>query len=199
MITTKTYKQFHVEYLTSNNNKHISMGTFMALKPFYIRSATTNDIKMCCCKKHLHAHWAINALTDCAKAQSLDLDTIESYDTFFEYLTSSSAKETTYLAWECTPNKREFCKDITTKWENLRASLIERSNDEVTVQLMHFAKLEVTTKAGKKLKRLKARSIPVNITFIVGFISSFFTKIINHRNQLKHYRTCIKSFREHFA
>ena len=116
MINTKRYKQFYVEYLTSNNNKHVSMGTFMALKPFYTQSATTNDIKMCCCKKHLHAHWAINALTDCAKAQSLDLDTIESYDTFFEYLTSSCEKETTtYLAWECTPNKREFCKDITTK------------------------------------------------------------------------------------
>ena len=45
---------------------------------------------------------------------------------------------------------------------------------------------------------MKAISTPVNVTFIVGFISSFLTKIINHRNQLKHYRTGIKSFREHF-
>ena len=45
---------------------------------------------------------------------------------------------------------------------------------------------------------MKAISTPANITFIVGFISSFLTKILNHRNQLKHYRTCIKSFREHF-
>ena len=82
---------------------------------------------------------------------------------------------------------------------NLEASLIERLNDEVTVQLMRFEKLQITTKAGKKLKRLKAISILVNITFIVAFIFSFLTKIINHRNQLKHYRTCIKSFREHFG
>ena len=57
---------------------------------------------------------------------------------------------------------------------------------------------EEIEKAGKKLKRLKAIPNPVNITSIVGFISSFLTKIINHRSQLKHYRTCIKSFREHF-
>lgn len=98
------------------------MGTFTALNPFYIWSATTNDTEMCCCKKHLHASWAINALIDCEKAQSLDLDTTESYDTFFEYLNSSCEKETTYLAWECTPNRKEFCRDITTKWENLKAS-----------------------------------------------------------------------------
>ena len=74
-------------------------------------------------------------------------------DTFFEYLNSSCEKETTtYLAWECTPNKKEFCKGITTKSENLKASLIERSNDEVTVQLLCFEKLE---KAGKKLPKLQ--------------------------------------------
>ena len=33
---------------------------------------------------------------------------------------------------------------------------------------------------------------------LIGFISSFLTKALNYRNQLKHYRTCIKSFREHF-
>ena len=74
-------------------------------------------------------------------------------DTFFEYLNSSCEKETTtYLAWECTPNKKEFCKGIITKSENLKASLIERSNDEVTVQLLCFEKLE---KAGKKLPKLE--------------------------------------------
>ena len=162
MITTKTYKQLYVEYLTSNNDKHVSMGTFMALKPFYIRSATTNDIEVCCCKKHLHARWAINALIDCAKAQNLDLDTIESYDTFFEYLTSNCEKETTtYLAWECTPNKKEFCKAVTAKWENLKASLIERSNDEVTAQLKGFEKLEITTyQSWKKTETIESNINP---------------------------------------
>lgn len=72
---------------------------------------------------------------------------------FYEYLNSSCEKgTTTYLTWECTPNKKEFCKGITTKWENLKASLIERSNDEVTVQLLSFEELE---KAGKKLPKLE--------------------------------------------
>ena len=33
---------------------------------------------------------------------------------------------------------------------------------------------------------------------LIGFISSFLNKIINHRNQLRHYRTYIKLFREQF-
>ena len=72
-VTTKTYKQLFNEYLSSNNESTVSLGMIMALKPFYIRSATSNDIEMCCCKKHLHARWSINALIDCAKEQNLDL------------------------------------------------------------------------------------------------------------------------------
>ena len=78
MINTKTYKQIYVDYLAPNNDKHVSIGTFMTFKPFYIWGATTNRIEMCCCKKHLHACWAINALIDCAKAQNFDLDSYES-------------------------------------------------------------------------------------------------------------------------
>ena len=51
VITTKPYKQLFNEYLSSNYESPVSLGTFMALKPFYIRSATVNDIELCCCKK----------------------------------------------------------------------------------------------------------------------------------------------------
>ena len=61
--------------------------------------------------------------------------------------------------------------------------------------LKSLRKLEKNCQSWKKLKRLEAIPNPVSITSIVGFISSFLTKIINHRNN---YRTCIKSFREHF-
>lgn len=58
---------------------HQPLGTSMELKPFYIRSATVNDIEMCCYKKHLHARWSINMLIDCAKEQNLDLGNINTY------------------------------------------------------------------------------------------------------------------------
>lgn len=79
MITTKEYEQLSNEYLSSNNESLASLGTSMELKPFYIRSATVNDIEMCCYKKHLHARWSINMLMDCAKEQNLDLGNINTY------------------------------------------------------------------------------------------------------------------------
>ena len=67
MITTKMFKELFNEYLSSNNEPPVSLGAFMALKTFYIRSAKVNDFEMCCCKKHLHASCLINALKDCAR------------------------------------------------------------------------------------------------------------------------------------
>jgi hypothetical protein len=70
MITIKTLKQLFCEYLEDHIDMQVSWGTFLALRLFYIRSATTSDIEMCCCKKHLHARWSINALIDCAKKKT---------------------------------------------------------------------------------------------------------------------------------
>ena len=57
----------------------MSYGSFLALKPFYIRSATTKDLEMCCCKKHLHARWSIVALIECCNKQNLNLGTVNDY------------------------------------------------------------------------------------------------------------------------
>ena len=80
------YKEMYHEYLASHSEEHVSYGSFIALKPFYVRSATQNDIEMCCCKPHLHARWSISALIECAKKQGIHID-FDTHDTFFNYLT----------------------------------------------------------------------------------------------------------------
>ena len=65
-ITTLTFREFYSKYIKGNPEKMVSFCTFFALKPFYVRSATTRDVEMCCCKMHLHAYWAIAALIECA-------------------------------------------------------------------------------------------------------------------------------------
>ena len=151
MITTKMqlFKQLFNEYLSSNNESPASLGTFMALKPLYIRTVTVNDIEMRCYKKHLHARWSINLLRDCAKEQNLDLGNINTYVTFFDFLTNSCEKEsTTYLSWKCIPNKNTICSDIETKWKDLKDSLKSTSDNDVKVQLMRFEKIDLITEAG---------------------------------------------------
>ena len=50
------YEEMYHEYLPSHSEEHhVSYGSFIALEPFYVQSATQNDIEMCCCKVHLHA------------------------------------------------------------------------------------------------------------------------------------------------
>ena len=48
------YKQLYHDYIATCIN-YVSYGTFVVLKPFYIRGVTKADMEMCCCKKHLHA------------------------------------------------------------------------------------------------------------------------------------------------
>ena len=57
-----TYREMFKKYSeTRSDDFLLSFGTFFALNPFYVRSATDNDLEYCCCKTHLHAHWAIQA------------------------------------------------------------------------------------------------------------------------------------------
>ena len=142
----------------------MSLGTFMTLKPFHIRSATVHDIEMCCCKKDLHARWSVNGWIDCVQEQNLDLGNINTYETFFDFSTNSCEKESiTYLTWKCTPNKNIICNDIETKWKDLTDSLKSKSDNEVKVQLMHFEKIDLITKAGNNVRHLKAISTPENV------------------------------------
>ena len=59
LILNKTYRQLYSEYLKLYD--HVSYGTFLNLKPFYIRAATTKDFEVCCCKLHLEVRWTCNS------------------------------------------------------------------------------------------------------------------------------------------
>ena len=154
---------------------------------------------MCCCKKHLHARWSVQALIECASLQNIDISPIENYSTFFQYLTADCNSEaTTYLSWECSVDSNHTCRDIETKWSDLQKKVIQYDDHQTTVNMQHFEMIEETTKYGKTTKRLKAVSTKAGMEFITNFISKLLSKIIHHRNQLKHYRTCIKIFNENF-
>ena len=70
--------------------------------------------------------------------------------------------------------------------------------NNITTNFMHFERVALTTKADKKVKHLRAISTPVNISYLLRYISERLTKIIHHRNQLLHYKSFIKTFKEHF-
>ena len=77
-----------------------------------IKSVVKTDMEMCCCKKHLHARWAITALIEIAKKQKISLE-FGSYKEFFDVLTEKCTKDNlAYINWDCTPNKKSTCIDI---------------------------------------------------------------------------------------
>ena len=75
MITSETYFEIYERYL-SENNEHIGYGTFIALKPFYIRAPKTRDLELCCCKKHLRARWALKSLIELCEKQKISYNLV---------------------------------------------------------------------------------------------------------------------------
>lgn len=94
--------------------------------------------------------------------------------------------------------KNTVCTDIESKWNNLKHNLLQKDDGKTTVNMQHFETVECLSKNGKVVKRLKAVSTKANLNFILEFISSLLTKMVHHRNQLRHYRNIIHEFREHF-
>ena len=56
-ITNETVKVLYCKFLNENPGVKISYGTFLALKPFYVRPAATKDLEMCCCKNIYMLGW----------------------------------------------------------------------------------------------------------------------------------------------
>lgn len=199
-ITTLTFKELYQRYITSADNK-VSLGTFIALKPFYVRSATTKDIEVCCCKTHLHARWSIKALVSCCREQNMTIDSgdVTSYDSFFQFVTKDcQSDETTYIDWKCTPVKSSTCDNISTNWKKLKEEVLRKDDETTCVNMQHFEVTETLLKNGTVVKRLTAVSTRADLKFITTFINGMLNKIIHHRNQLRHYRTLINAFKEHF-
>lgn len=191
-----TYKELYIKYLNSNEEHRVSWGTFLALKPFYIKPNTLKEIEMCCCKLHLHARWAINALIQNCKLQKIDLGNISDYQSFFSFLNSDCPEdEHAYIAWECfsfVNKKKLLCDDIMKKWQELKLTM-ETSNPNITVPMMMFQKELYKTRKGVEKERLKAIKKSVDLSFISDFIEKLLFKIVYHRNILKHYRNTIQS------
>ena len=206
LVTTwQTTEQSYVELLTLYNvtqpENQISYGTFYALKPFYIRGATTADIEMCCCKKHLQARWSIKALLDSAKKQNITLP-FTSYATFFDFLTADCEKsKMTYLKWECSPDSTAICSDIKQKWEHLKEEILPQENKEVKVSMQKFVKEgtgKISEKTGKETVKLVPKYEKLNLSEMISLIDEF-VDIIHHRNQLKHFCTVIPMINVSFA
>ena len=90
-----------------------------------------------------------------------------------------------YVSWKCSANKKKICTEILNRWENLKEMILEGCNDNETIKFMYFDKVEVTTKKGDIIKRLKPIPVDANISYIVSFIDKYICKFIHHRNQLK--------------
>lgn len=76
MVTTPTVKQLYQHYLKENPTNAVSPGTFVALESFYVCFATSKDIEVSVCKKHLHVWWAVKTLIGCCRKQHTDIGTI---------------------------------------------------------------------------------------------------------------------------
>ena len=176
----------------------VSKGTFSALRPFYVRTETEKDIEMCCCKTHLHARWAVEALVECASIQKIELP-FTNYTSFFVYLTTNCGKgSTSYIPWTCTPNNKTICDEIRIIWVTLSDRLKSSSSQEKMVDLTTFKQVEYKTKKGEITTKSKPVPTKSSMTDIISFINSILANTINHRNHLRHYRNAIKSFHDSF-
>ena len=52
-VTHKSVRELYNKYTTSHPDLPVSLGSFLTLKPFYIRQTTTKDIEMCVCVSHI--------------------------------------------------------------------------------------------------------------------------------------------------
>ena len=153
---------------------------------------------MCCCKIHLHARWSITALIECSKKKKINIY-FDSYESFFQHIWKDCEKSSTaYINWKCCIDKNTICTDIEANWTALKEYLMKNSNENISVNLMHFENEAITTKNGNVVNRLKAKLSDANMIFIIDFISDLLMKIIYHRNQLKHNRSSIHDLRNSF-
>lgn len=186
-----------MKFCKEHSHSIVSWGTFIALKPFYIRHTTIKDMEMCCCKLHLHSRWSINALVECANKNHLEIPFID-YQSFFQHLSASCSKDQyAYINWNCTPNEKLVCDDIQSKWGEIQ-EIFQHAHEKTTVSFTEFQKVPHVNKRGDTQYRLKAVKREVNHCYLISFINSLLPKIVHHRNMLKHYRLTHNQFLDQF-
>ena len=196
-IHSGTLHDLYNTYLSENTTEHVSWGSFLELKPFYVRTVTARDVEMCCCKLHLLARWSVKSLVKACTDQEIDIGSIDSYDAFFEAITSSCLKDAlAYIDWGCTPDKQTVCPEIRETWTTLRSQIDTASDDTKEFQFTHFVKKPHKTKKGVMIMRLESETIHVNLKFLTNFIDGMLPNILHHRNLLRNYRNAISRFHQ---
>ena len=76
----------------------------------------------------------------------------------------------------------------------MKESLLESSDEVTTVKFNYFRKEKIVTKKGKETIRLQLIKIPATLEYLIKFLDDILFYIINHRNQLRHYRNVINTF-----
>ena len=189
MVTTKTFGELHKEYNTLYPNNTVAYGTFVALKPFYIRAADEKEIAMCLCKIHLHMRRAIEGLVKLCAKQDINLP-FDCYKSFFEHLQTNcmDSNSDTYLPWICTPDKKTVCDHQQIMWSKLKEELELKARKDVKRRFEHFVMKDVEKNGETKL-RLTVESLQVDVSFILHFIEKNLSTIIHHRNLLSNFRS----------
>ena len=132
----ETVKVLYHKFLNENPGLKILYGTFLALKPLYIRPATTKDFEMCCCKKYLHARRIIKPMIENCEKQMIDLGHLNDYYTFFEQVTQHFKKEEhTKITWDCILDKKSCCNHILTELYNLKTSIPQQDDKSTEVSM----------------------------------------------------------------
>ena len=73
------------------------------------------------------------------------------------------------------------------------------NNSNTTVSLTTFVNKSYKTKKGEDKFRLEPESKKVDMNALVEFIQNMLPNVIDHRNQLKHYRSIVKLYKELFG
>jgi len=197
---TETMKKLYQNFLLENPEHTISYGTFLALKPVYVRAAGAKDLETCACKKHMHARQSINALIKLCEKELVVLDEIKDYYSFFEHIKKDCGKcKTGHIPWECVAEKNNLCDHIQARWEALSQRILADIEPNTRERFEYFVKVEEVTKKEKTVQRLQAVTTMTNAEYLVEFITKNLAKIQFHRNQLKHYRGTLPILRERFS
>ena len=143
-ITYHTYQALHKKFLIKHPEDKVSYGTFLSLKPFFVRPITTRDVEVCCCKQHLHARRMVLSLINLLTKYSLQPAEFNDYYSYFSYLTADCPKEEhTHISWSCTREKKTLCQHITSQWQHIVDRLwvffnTDDSDSEITVRFEYF-------------------------------------------------------------
>ena len=192
--------ELYQKYCRENPDKRLSLGKFISLRPFCIRTVSHKDIEMCCCKLHLHMRWSVNALLKIASKMEITLP-FTNYTSFFQLLYANCDNiDNTYISWSCIPNKKNLCQDIVSNF-NTHTEIL-RNSETTTVPFTHFVKQVQTdddgkpiiNKKGKEVKRLVPLKEKVDAKFLINFLEDILPEAVHHRNMLRLYRNTKHAF-----